>query len=240
MTNKPTAAGSEEPKPVVSKSGDKQWDTDTHEMARNIALYVSDAHKRGEFPAGDARKLHYFMCAALTTPFPFELAAPVPVERTQDEPKRQHLFLPPRDRQGISLTPYCIVCGLKKEEHASYPAKPTAAGSEEPLRESIAAEYFDCGYGRLTNSQRETIDHRVAEVEAAPVASQAPALEEVESKYRYEAFNRMERELYESRERVRELESALIRLRDCDWVITPADRMDAVRDIARTALEGQP
>jgi len=86
MTNKPTAAGSEEPKPVVSKSGDKQWDTDTHEMARNIALYVSDAHKRGEFPAGDARKLHYFMCAALTTPFPFKLAAPVPVERTQDEP----------------------------------------------------------------------------------------------------------------------------------------------------------
>ena len=26
------------------------------------------------------------------------------------------------------------------------------------------------------------------------------------------------------------LRLALIRLRDCDWVITPADRMDAVRD----------
>lgn len=29
---------------------------------------------------------------------------------------------------------------------------------------------------------------------------------------------------------------ALERLRDCDWVITPADRMDAVRKIARDAL----
>jgi len=33
------------------------------------------------------------------------------------------------------------------------------------------------------------------------------------------------------------LRAALERLRDCDWVITPQDRMDAVRDIARKALE---
>jgi hypothetical protein len=32
------------------------------------------------------------------------------------------------------------------------------------------------------------------------------------------------------------LEAALIRLRDCDWVISLPDRMDAVREIARTAL----
>lgn len=32
------------------------------------------------------------------------------------------------------------------------------------------------------------------------------------------------------------MREALIKLRDCDWVITPADRMDAVRDIARAAL----
>ena len=32
------------------------------------------------------------------------------------------------------------------------------------------------------------------------------------------------------------LKAALIRLRDCDFVITPADRMDAVREIARAAL----
>ena len=32
------------------------------------------------------------------------------------------------------------------------------------------------------------------------------------------------------------LRAALQRLADCDWVITPADRMDAVRAIAREAL----
>ena len=39
------------------------------------------------------------------------------------------------------------------------------------------------------------------------------------------------------KERQELLVRALIRLRDCDWIITPHDRMDAVRDIARTALE---
>jgi hypothetical protein len=37
-------------------------------------------------------------------------------------------------------------------------------------------------------------------------------------------------------DREEELERALIKLRDCDWVITPLDRMDAVREIARQAL----
>ena len=44
-------------------------------------------------------------------------------------------------------------------------------------------------------------------------------------------------ELEAAEARVKELEAALIRLRDCDWVITPRDRMDAVRNIARKALE---
>ena len=43
----------------------------------------------------------------------------------------------------------------------------------------------------------------------------------------------------EAESRVQALEAALIRLRDCDWIITPADRMDAVREIARAALEKQ-
>ena len=38
---------------------------------------------------------------------------------------------------------------------------------------------------------------------------------------------------------IERLRAALIRLRDCDWVITLPDRMDAVRDIARAALEGE-
>ncbi len=37
-------------------------------------------------------------------------------------------------------------------------------------------------------------------------------------------------------DRISELEAALAQLRDCDWVITLPDRMDAVREIARKAL----
>lgn len=35
------------------------------------------------------------------------------------------------------------------------------------------------------------------------------------------------------------LKAALVRLRDCDWVIRLPDRMDAVREIAREALEAK-
>ena len=35
------------------------------------------------------------------------------------------------------------------------------------------------------------------------------------------------------------LKAALVRLRDCDWVIRLPDRMDAVREIARKALEAK-
>lgn len=40
----------------------------------------------------------------------------------------------------------------------------------------------------------------------------------------------------EAADRIERLESALTRIRDCDWVITLPDRMDAVRNIAREAL----
>ena len=35
---------------------------------------------------------------------------------------------------------------------------------------------------------------------------------------------------------IERLREALVRLRDCDWVISLPDRMDAVREIARAAL----
>lgn len=35
------------------------------------------------------------------------------------------------------------------------------------------------------------------------------------------------------------LKAALVRLRDCDWVIRLPDRMDGVRQIAREALEAK-
>ena len=43
--------------------------------------------------------------------------------------------------------------------------------------------------------------------------------------------------MLDAADRIEKLEKALERLRDCDWVITPHDRMDAVRAIAREALE---
>lgn len=41
----------------------------------------------------------------------------------------------------------------------------------------------------------------------------------------------------EAADRIEKLEAALERIRDCDFVITLPDRMDAVRAIAREALE---
>ena len=47
---------------------------------------------------------------------------------------------------------------------------------------------------------------------------------------------KLERDRNEARAEVARLREALQRLADCDWVITPHDRMDAVRTIAREAL----
>jgi hypothetical protein len=56
--------------------------------------------------------------------------------------------------------------------------------------------------------------------------------ENAELKTAYAQLVRKEREMLVLRE-------ALVRLRYYDWVITPADRMDAVRTIAREALAAQ-
>ena len=46
------------------------------------------------------------------------------------------------------------------------------------------------------------------------------------------------RPLDEAADEIERLRAVLQRLADCDWVITPGDRMDAVRKIARDALGG--
>ena len=43
--------------------------------------------------------------------------------------------------------------------------------------------------------------------------------------------------MLEAADQIEKLSEALQRIRDCDWVITLPDRMDAVRAIAREALE---
>lgn len=45
------------------------------------------------------------------------------------------------------------------------------------------------------------------------------------------------KENYEQTQKIQKLKTTLERIRDCDWVITLPDRMDAVREIAREALE---
>lgn len=51
-----------------------------------------------------------------------------------------------------------------------------------------------------------------------------------------EQIEQLERELAEVMKQRDELRDALCRLRDCDFVISLPDRMDAVREIAREAL----
>lgn len=43
--------------------------------------------------------------------------------------------------------------------------------------------------------------------------------------------------MLEAADQIKKLSEALQRIRDCDWVITLPDRMDAVRAIAREALK---
>ena len=51
-----------------------------------------------------------------------------------------------------------------------------------------------------------------------------------------EHSKQLEREINEAIKQREEMAEALRKLRDCDFVITPHDRMDAVREIARVAL----
>ena len=53
----------------------------------------------------------------------------------------------------------------------------------------------------------------------------------------YTVGMKLERERDEARDQRDSLADALQKLADCDWVITPHDRMDAVREIARKALQ---
>lgn len=47
----------------------------------------------------------------------------------------------------------------------------------------------------------------------------------------------MQRELIAQDQKIQKMRSALERLRDCDWMISLPDRMDAVREIAKEALQ---
>jgi hypothetical protein len=63
-------------------------------------------------------------------------------------------------------------------------------------------------------------------------------MEESEDAGDYVSYADHIKEIAALRQQLSAYREALERLRDCDWVITPHDRMDAVRDIARKALAG--
>lgn len=83
-------------------------------------------------------------------------------------------------------------------------------------------------FGTADQDLRDAAD---ALAEIARLTSERDRMERNRDMYRGQTERQAE-ELHTFRE-------ALVRLRDCDWVITPLDRMDAVRDIARTALGGR-
>lgn len=66
------------------------------------------------------------------------------------------------------------------------------------------------------------------------------ALDSINESISLEGLDAMEvaiEEIKKLRAENKRMKVALERLRDCNWVITPLDRMDAVREIARNALK---
>ena len=78
---------------------------------------------------------------------------------------------------------------------------------------------------------RERAERAEAELAAANERLRSEAMDD------YASIKDLQRELATEREKVRVLRLACERLRDCDWVISLPDRMDAVREIAREALK---
>jgi cell division protein FtsB len=78
---------------------------------------------------------------------------------------------------------------------------------------------------------RERAERAEAELAAANERLRSEAMDD------YASIKDLQRELATEREKVRVLRLACERLRDCDWVISLPDRMDAVREIAREAIK---
>lgn len=84
----------------------------------------------------------------------------------------------------------------------------------------------------------EIQESHIAELEAE-LAEQAAQLEaeKIRSAAILESIDGCAGKVAELKQQLAELREALTRIRDCDWVITLPDRMDAVRDMARAALQ---
>ena len=88
-----------------------------------------------------------------------------------------------------------------------------------------------CRAGNAATDMRDECATLERELAAAKERLRSEAMDD------YASIKDLQRELATEREKVRVLRLACERLRDCDWVISLPDRMDAVREIAREALK---
>lgn len=86
---------------------------------------------------------------------------------------------------------------------------------------------------KLIGRLRSYVRSSKGDIFAAVDTIEALRAETDQNRIDLEEYRRDVEALVEERDR---LKAALVRLRDCDWVITLPDRMDAVREIARKAL----
>ena len=108
--------------------------------------------------------------------------------------------------------------------------RPTPETDAETMRDEW--DHVDSDFGPFGPSDSVPADFaRKLERERDEAREQRDRLLEEREQWRLSSVCR---ELVEQRDR---LADALRKLADCDWVITPHDRMDAVREIARKALQ---
>ena len=89
---------------------------------------------------------------------------------------------------------------------------------------------IECKHGKLARSCRECeIEDRIQTI--ADEAFGPFPQQEIDTN-----MDEIERGIFEYKRAVAVALAALERLRDCDWVISLPDRMDAVRDIAKDAI----
>lgn len=102
--------------------------------------------------------------------------------------------------------------------------------------ETCWQEHRLCALDRIARMQAENAELRAQVTELNSQNKRlSDELEAANGNHR-----KMAAEMAELGEENKRLRDALVRLRDCDWVISLPDRMDAVREIARTALEPFP
>jgi chromosome segregation ATPase len=134
------------------------------------------------------------------------------------------------DNYNNELTKACLREQLLKEDCQDLERELTAARAEieaimETLKSPIEVE-LDMIRGKIAIPDRAELDC-IAQIKA--ITDQRDGLRS--------CIDYVSDQLHKVTEQRDRLAVALQKLADCDWIITPHDRMDAVRTIAREALQ---